>query len=84
MKKGTPKDLKSNPSAGTVRIRFIGYNLSPFNRAPPFIRPQRYALVSLLNAPFTFFMTQRETTPLRHFFWRNVDKCENFRYIWII
>ena len=43
MKKGIPVFLKSNPSAGTVRIRFIGYNLSPVGH-PFFIRLQRYTI----------------------------------------
>lgn len=35
------KFSKSTPYAGTNRIRFLGYNLSPLTGAPPFIRPQK-------------------------------------------
>ena len=64
MKKGTPVFLKSNPSAGTVRIRFIGYNLSP-RGAPPFIQGtkivQTFQIVNALNEES--FISLRERRP---------------------
>ena len=65
MKKGTPKDLKSNPSAGTVRIRFIGYNLSPCG-APPFIHGAKVLVFELKPIPFNlFYFASRKALPDR-------------------